>query len=559
MGQGASAESKDTKEELPADYYEVLGVERLASEDEIKKAYRKKALELHPDRNYGNVERATALFAEVQTAYEVLSDPQERAWYDSHRDVLLRGGPGQGGDAEYSYNIRLTSADEVLKFMLKFNGRLEFSDAPSGFYGGLRDFFSKLGDEEGLACQWEGLEPLDYPTFGHKEDEYEDVVKPFYAAWNGFATRKTFSWKDQYRLSDAPDRRIRRAMEKHNKELREEAIREFNDAVRSLVAFVRKRDPRFQENLKSEAERQKILRDAAAAQAARSRAAYQESLKQQTVPDWVRSRPVEDDIATAVDEDGSEESEEEHFECVVCNKTFKSDKQYAAHEKSKKHIKLLKQLRKDMRYENEALEVGEDPSEQTAETNPQRKNTKKDAESNSEARSDSEPNAEESTSIIVEESTDQQETQQTVDTSENDTVATSNRNGHDEDNDESEDDDYASRDVLLDRLGSNPATNLPVRPRPAQNSDYGEGTDETSQAEKSTGAKVGKAKQKRAKKAAQQAQQDSADQSGSGGFRCGTCREDFPSKTRLFNHIKAFPNHAKPVVNSSKIGKGKRR
>ena len=236
---------------------------------------------------------ATKLFADVQSAYEVLSDPQERAWYDSHRDVLLRGGETSGpGGEEYSYDIRMTTSEQVLKLMMKFNGRLNFNDSQSGLYGGLQDFFQQLTKEEDIACQWEGLEPIDYPPFGHKDDTFEDVVRPFYNAWNGFSTRKTYAWKDTYRLSDAPDRRVRRLMERENKRLREEGVREFNDAVRSLVAFVRKRDPRYQENLQSEAQRQKTLREAAAAQAARSRAANQAQLDKQVVPEWAKSEEL---------------------------------------------------------------------------------------------------------------------------------------------------------------------------------------------------------------------------------------------------------------------------
>src|SRR5436305_2007590 len=368
MGQRQSSEDTSTPQEAghtKTDYYELLGVDRQATEDEIKKAYRRKALELHPDRNYGNVESATQLFAEIQSAYEVLSDPQERAWYDSHRDVLLRGEQaGQARTAEFSYNIRMTTADDVLKLMMKFNGRVEFTDSPSGFYGGLQDFFKKLAREEEIACQWEDVEPVDCPEFGHKEDDYEDVVRPFYASWNGFATRKSYSWKDRYRLSEAPDRRIRRLMEKENKRLRDKAIQEYNDAVRSLVAFVRKRDPRYQENQRSEAERQKILRDAAAGQKARSRAARQaqmEELGRTAVPDWAKSRPVDEYEGGFSSE---EQSEEHEFECMVCNKSFKSEAQYEAHEKSKKHIKLVRQLRKDMKDEDQNLHLITSPEPQ---------------------------------------------------------------------------------------------------------------------------------------------------------------------------------------------------
>ena len=63
------------------DYYQVLGVGRQASKDEIKKAYRKLALQYHPDRNPNN-KQAEDKFKEANEAYQVLSDPEKRAHYD---------------------------------------------------------------------------------------------------------------------------------------------------------------------------------------------------------------------------------------------------------------------------------------------------------------------------------------------------------------------------------------------------------------------------------------------------------------------------------------------
>ncbi|CAJ0751566.1 14449_t:CDS:2 [Entrophospora sp. SA101] len=73
-------------------YYELLGVQTNATEDEIKKAYRRRALEWHPDKNHHRIEEATGQFSLLQEAYEVLSDPNERTWYDGHRDAILREG-----------------------------------------------------------------------------------------------------------------------------------------------------------------------------------------------------------------------------------------------------------------------------------------------------------------------------------------------------------------------------------------------------------------------------------------------------------------------------------
>lgn len=78
------------------DYYQVLGVDRTATEDEIKSAYRKLAMKYHPDRNQGDKE-AEEKFKEIAEAYEVLSDKNKRSMYDQYGHEGLRGGfPGGG-------------------------------------------------------------------------------------------------------------------------------------------------------------------------------------------------------------------------------------------------------------------------------------------------------------------------------------------------------------------------------------------------------------------------------------------------------------------------------
>lgn len=104
-----------------ADYYEVLGIAKNASPEEIKKAYRKKALQYHPDRNPGNPE-SEKKFKEISEAYEVLSDDQKRQMYDRYGKEGMQGfagpRPSAGGYA---------SMDEALRtFMGAFGGESIF-------------------------------------------------------------------------------------------------------------------------------------------------------------------------------------------------------------------------------------------------------------------------------------------------------------------------------------------------------------------------------------------------------------------------------------------------
>src|SRR5579872_3463731 len=85
---------------MAEDYYKVLGVSKSASADEIKRAYRKMALQYHPDRN--KTKEGETKFKEVNKAYEVLADPQKKKTYDQFGSAAFEqggaGGPFGGGN-----------------------------------------------------------------------------------------------------------------------------------------------------------------------------------------------------------------------------------------------------------------------------------------------------------------------------------------------------------------------------------------------------------------------------------------------------------------------------
>ncbi|HVE78527.1 MAG TPA: molecular chaperone DnaJ [Gemmatimonadaceae bacterium] len=107
-----------------ADFYQVLGVPRDASDDDVKRAYRKLAMRYHPDRNGGSKE-AEERFKEITEAYDVLRDPQKRVTYDRYGEAGLKGG-GMGG----FHHVDLSEALSI--FMRDFGAFAGFGDAFGG-------------------------------------------------------------------------------------------------------------------------------------------------------------------------------------------------------------------------------------------------------------------------------------------------------------------------------------------------------------------------------------------------------------------------------------------
>ncbi|KAG3290880.1 dnaJ homolog subfamily B member 7 [Ictidomys tridecemlineatus] len=164
------------------DYYEVLGVQRYASPEDIKKAYRKVALKWHPDKNPENKEEAERKFKEVAEAYEVLSNDEKRDIYDKYGKEGLNGGGGSHFEDESEYSFIFRKPDDVFKEIFRerdpfsfhfFEDSLEdLLNSPRSFYesrGSAGSFFSTTSEHptlERFSFYDTGYTP--YNSLGHE-------------------------------------------------------------------------------------------------------------------------------------------------------------------------------------------------------------------------------------------------------------------------------------------------------------------------------------------------------------------------------------------------------
>lgn len=393
-------------------YYELLGVERTATEADLKTAFRRKALQYHPDKNPDNVENTTAIFTTIRAAYEVLSDPQDRAWYDEHRDQILSDKPisSTGQDTGYSdYEVDslvtgVTNEELLMFFEPTLYTRLD--DSPAGLYQiagkifarlakdeiingirlNLKDFelyhdrsyeedINSLGYQRAFEVHFKSgnMEQMYLPGFGHSKTDY-DYVKNFYKKWSGFKTLKSFSWKDEYMYSKSYDRRTKREINKRNEKSRQNARNEYNKTVKKFVDFVKKFDQRMKDGakkLEQERKQQEHVKNELKSQQKISD--HNRKVRNQfEVQEWQQIEETKwEDIEREYEDVDHNQSGSNNlndfnindleveevviYECFVCNRDFKSENQLKNHCNTKLHAKRVRELQKEMRKESMAL------------------------------------------------------------------------------------------------------------------------------------------------------------------------------------------------------------
>ena len=288
-------------------------------------------------RILGREEEATRAFAQIQHAYQVLSDPQERAWYDRIRAEQQRHHHTNKNDQHR------WGTEEVMR-LFEADVYTAYDDTPKGFFSIFRQVFEHLESLEGT----EDDEQVTF--FGSQHSPFVPAVKTFYDKWLGFNSKRTdfVTPSDAYfeHYQQGTNRRDRRYLEKERERGREAARKEYSEAVRNLAAYVRKRDPRYKTYLlqrKKANQEQEELRKKQAKES-RRQAAFVEQ-------EWTKLDKEEEELLRRLeqlnpfsDEEEEEEDEEEYY-CVACKKTFKSQKQWKNHEQSRKHLVELSKFK----------------------------------------------------------------------------------------------------------------------------------------------------------------------------------------------------------------------
>ncbi|KYQ92154.1 DnaJ subfamily A member 5 [Tieghemostelium lacteum] len=565
-------------------YYETLGVSRTCTNDELKQSYRKLALVWHPDKNQHQIELAEEKFKEINQAYSLLSDPNERKWYDDHREAILRGGKGGAEDGDDKDDINLWAYFNSNCY----DGYVDSNE--QSFYQVYEEVFENIDREE--ESNTEANDRHFYaPRFGNSKTEPSDVLK-FYSHWKNFVTKKKFASADVYQLSQAPNRQIKRLMEKENQKERSRARQAFNDKVRHLAQFVYTRDRRITEY------QQKLVEEQAEKQRLREeREREEDELRKELIKKFKQDKQAEyerDKAAGLYDnfyEEDQDNDSSEPFNCYICEKTFKSSRQLQNHENSNKHKQQLAKAKSSVVTSADDNLTVEEISENTT-VQQSTKSKKKKKKSSQKQQQQQQVQKEESDddddfvygmvnkskknknkskfkNIKVEEDDDEEE-EENVNIKQDKNNNSKIEEGDDDDEDEDIEDEELINSMLKNfkieksshknqNLNDN-ENDVPLKKSTSKNQNLNNNnnnsldSDSDNEKEKvnNTPKKIGKAKEKRLQRAEKKQKQEQEQKQKDGGIMiCNVCKEEFTTRNKLFQHINQT-KHAQAIVETPK-------
>lgn len=381
MGGGTKeAEEGSTKDRKKTCYYEVLSVEKTATDKEINKAYKKASLKWHPDKNRD--EDTTDKFQEVNEAYQTLSDAQSRAWYDQHKDQILKG-KDQNNMAEEDEDY-ITKAKLKPFFKDSCHGGFDTSK-DNNFWKVYGQLFRQLDTEEELE-ETVNSKHFIPPTFGTPTSSAFEVFA-FYEHWQFFSSKKQFAYADVYNPNDAPNRQVKRLIEQENKRERNQERIRFNNCVRELVQLLQDKDPRYkrfdrERRQEKEAKRAKLEGERLAKKEAQSQLLkeYREE----------RAKQIAKAEEEAIERGEVEEVLIEEYVCEICKKSFKKEGQMDNHLKSKKHKEAAAKFREKYQLDDDTEELMKRQNEEIKQSEEEKEEEKRREEEKAKAAFDRE-------------------------------------------------------------------------------------------------------------------------------------------------------------------------
>ena len=394
-------------------YYEVLGTPRTSTIEEIRSSYKRKALQLHPDKNSHRLEEATREFAHLQHCYSVLNDPHERKWYDQHREQILHASKMSTG-----YEGQFLDTSDLMPYFSPASAFKGFSDHTDGFFAVYRNLFQRLEFFENQLLKKTQKSPdrIIVTSFGDSHTPFIPSLKGFYDKWTHFNTVRSFSEQSYASYTNYENREHRRYVEKEGKKEEDRRKKEYVTTIRSLALFIKKRDPRYQHWLRLESEKKSASMQTKSqhkpSRGSSSRTMQSDDILWRTTEEKdayesffaMYAEEYLSDASDADVEDSSFIQNNEIYQCVACSKSFKSESQWNNHEKSKKHQKNAFQLKKKMLKDEDMWKTYLKQSKTVAFEEKDKPTHLDDKYSNhnSESESDSEKDAESSTDTVYE-------------------------------------------------------------------------------------------------------------------------------------------------------------